>query len=402
MSPIFLITGSHPWLSLAEAKAVLGGRAPKIAEQMAIFDDLVQPQEPARLQNRLAGVTKTGTIIEALPVKELTAARLAEHLQARPRGDKILFGLTIYGSSSAKQRLRKFPIELKRALQEHGNSVRWVTGDEGQISPAAIQKMELTTKGYDLCIGIVDNIAYIGLTESVQDIDAWSLRDFGRPARDARNGMLPPKLAHMMVNLALGPLSNKPRVLLDPFCGGSTVLMEAALIDQNLGLIGSDIEAKQIHDSQVNVDWMVKQNLISEEQANHIQLLIAPAQTLADRIPPASIDAIVTEGFLGRPLRGQESQDQLEAQKETIDQLWHDTLVACAPLQPVDGMLVACTPVFSTSHATVAVSMPANLAQLGYQQLDPLSGWKDKPMTLTYARADQFVKRNIVVLKRIK
>jgi hypothetical protein len=65
-------------------------------------------------------------------------------------------------------------------------------------------------------------------------------------------------------------------------------------------------------------------------------------------------------------------------------------------------MLVACTPVFSTSHATVAVSMPPNLAQLGYQQLDPLSGWKDKTMTLTYARADQFVKRNIVVLKRIK
>ena len=35
----------------------------------------------------------------------------------------------------------------------------------------------------------------------MQDFEQWGARDYGRPSRDAVRGMLPPKLARMMVNL---------------------------------------------------------------------------------------------------------------------------------------------------------------------------------------------------------
>jgi hypothetical protein len=47
----------------------------------------------------------------------------------------------------------------------------------------------------------------------VQDIDAYAERDFERPMRDAFVGMLPPKLAQIMLNLAVGEEFLESRVL---------------------------------------------------------------------------------------------------------------------------------------------------------------------------------------------
>ena len=76
-----------------------------------------------------------------------------------------------------------------------------------------------------------------------QNIEAYAARDQARPKRDARVGMLPPKLAQTIINLASGPhLPNQ--TLLDPFCGTGVVLQEALLMGYNV--YGTDIEPKMI------------------------------------------------------------------------------------------------------------------------------------------------------------
>lgn len=399
----FLILGRQPLLSLAEARAVFGGPAPELAGDMAIFDlphwdDLV-------LQERLAGTVKLGEIIAEVSIKELTAERIADELDARPRGKRINFGLTVFGGSEgAQSKTRNLPLQVKRLLQERGRSVRWVNGDKTGISPAAVAKMKLTTEGYDLAIGLLGDRAVIGLTTAVQNADAWSERDYGRPFRDTETGMLPPKLARLMVNLALHPatrlLDYSTTRLLDPFCGGGTVLMEAALLGVRM-IVGSDIETKQIGGSQENLDWLVERSLLTASDRANIQLLTQPAQTLDRHLKPNSIDAIVTEGFLGKPLNGHETREFLQRQKEEIETLWFASLKALAPLLKKDGRIVCIWPVFKTIHETVAVDLKADLPALGYRLIDPLAGWKDKPVTLTYAREEQHVKRNIIVLEKI-
>ncbi|PIP60707.1 hypothetical protein COX00_01975 [Candidatus Uhrbacteria bacterium CG22_combo_CG10-13_8_21_14_all_47_17] len=395
----FLLLGSQPRLSLAEAHAVIDGPSPMRYDALAVFssgfwDDVF-------FQNRLAGTVKLGDIETEVPIGELTPALLADIIEAHPRADRILFGLSIYGAKKKEaQTLKNLPIQLKRELKTRGKSVRWVTGDEGKISPAAVAKLHLTTEGYDFMIGIADGKALIGLTTQVQDADAWSKRDFGRPFRDAKTGMLPPKLARMMVNLAVGLEPIEDATLLDPFCGSGTVIMEAALLFPSLKLVGADIDTKQIAGSQENFKWLVQQNLLPEESLQRITWRVHPAKDLAAHMEGGPIRYIVTEGFLGRPLQGNESIKELESRMQEVKNIWEASLPALAALQPQGGRLVCTWPTYKLSEGLINLEMD-DIEDLGYRILDPLIDWSANQEPILYTRPDQHLARRIVVLERI-
>ena len=395
----FLLLGSQPRLSLAEAHAVIDGPSPMRYDALAVFssgfwDDVF-------FQNRLAGTVKLGDIETEVPIGELTPALLADIIEAHPRADRILFGLSIYGAKKKEaQTLKNLPIQLKRELKTRGKSVRWVTGDEGKISPAAVAKLHLTTEGYDFMIGIADGKALIGLTTQVQDADAWSKRDFGRPFRDAKTGMLPPKLARMMVNLAVGLEPIEDATLLDPFCGSGTVIMEAALLFPSLKLVGADIDTKQIAGSQENFKWLVQQNLLPEESLQRITWRVHPAKDLAAHMEGGPIRYIVTEGFLGRPLQGNESIKELESRMQEVKNIWEASLPALAALQPQGGRLVCTWPTYKLSESLINLEMD-DIEDLGYRILDPLIDWSANQEPILYTRPDQHLARRIVVLERI-
>lgn len=395
----FLVFGNHPLLSLAEAKAVIGGEKPVIAGKMAIFDSV--EWNGAAWQERLGGTVKLGDVMEEIDKKDLTAIRLAEVIEAMPRAEenkKIEFGMTLYGASPEEtRRFKGLPLQLKRVLQDFEHPVRWVTGDGGDVSPAAVAKAKLTTEGFDLVIGFFDQKVAIGLSTHVQNADVWSLRDYGRPFRDEVAGMLPPKLARLMVNLGLAGrvTSDKLQVtsLLDPFCGGGTILMEAALSGVR-SLIGSDISAEQMRGCEQNFAWLAAQNIIRTP----IVTVVSDARKIYQHVNVA--DAIVTEGYLGRPLTGQETVKTLEDQKKEIEKMWVEAFRSFANIQAAGGRLVCVWPVFVSSHGTIAVDLKTKVQDFGYRLVDPLEGW-GKPVTLTYARPEQKVKRNIIVMERV-
>ena len=87
----------------------------------------------------------------------------------------------------------------------------------------------------------------------VQDVNWWSKKDYGRKKVDRKSGMLPPKVARIMVNLSQTP---KDGVIYDPFCGSGTILVEA--LDSGFAAIGSDISEKAVNDSVTNTNWFKK------------------------------------------------------------------------------------------------------------------------------------------------
>lgn len=390
----FLVLGSNPLLSLAEAKAVIGERKPVIAGNLAIFD--VEAWDGKALQNILAGTIKLGDILFEGPIADLTAEHLADLIDALPRGDRVLFGLTVFGPNQST--FKNLPILLKRTLVDRGRSVRWVTGEKGELTPAAVEKVHLTTKGYDIVVASFGQTAIVGLTTHVQSASAWSYRDFSRPFRDATTGMLPPKLAHIMVNLTRKE-GKLPTTLLDPFCGGGTVMMEAALLGIT-AQTGSDMDAKQIAGSKENLDWLMENGLLKDDVRAGISLLVSPVASLNRDLPPASFDAVVTEGFLGKPLRGHENAEFLQHQKREIEDLWYSALQTVARLLRPGSRLTVVWPRFKTATSDVAVDLRNELEALGYRMIDPLAGWTERREALVYARPDQFVKRQIVVLER--
>ncbi len=396
----FLVFGRHPWLSLAETRAILGDASrPICVEHAAILEST--HWDGQLLQDTLGGCVKLGDIWAKISFQDLTAERVADEMLKRPRAERILFSCTVLSSSPPlKKRFSHLPIELKRALKSRGHASRWVTGDDGEVAPAAVQKLHLTSEGYDLMIILTAHDAYIGSTTHVQNADAWSLRDYGRPARDAANGMLPPKLARMMINLGRGKTPLHETTLLDPFCGGGTVLMEAALLGYDR-LIGSDLESRQIEHTRRNLDWMVENHLLDPQRREGIQIFSQSARSIDRSLPAQSVDLIVTEGSLGAPLRGHEPTAFLVQQKQQLELLWRETLEACAVLQPNGGRVVCVWPVFAHIPYEINIDIRDALEDIGYRLIDPLSGWA-QPHELVYSRPDQRVKRRIVILEKIR
>jgi tRNA G10 N-methylase Trm11 len=360
----------------------------KILGAAELYDAPLKTEEAVKT---LGGLVKAGDIIWHGPKSSFNVELLAEHIKKHPRQDKILFGLTVYAETKKDETNYKyFPISLKKALKSTGRKIRWVTGEKGEIRPVTIEKMKLIDDGYDFNIIVFGKSLAVGLTTAVQDATNWSEKDYGRPFRDAKTGMLPPKLARIMVNLAIDSWKPKTgnRKLLDPFCGGGAILMEASARDPKLELIGSDIDDKQVHGAVRNMQWLRKQGLIPSEKA---EWLTTSAQKLQDKLR-GPIHYIVTEGFLGRPLQGHESKHDLEMNKLEVEKIWSETLPILASLQTKGGRLVCVWPEYHVRHEVVSIDMSAAAKKAGYA-METKKGF-------VYGRPGQFVKRKIVILEK--
>ena len=96
---------------------------------------------------------------------------------------------------------------------------------------------------------------------------------------------LKPKLARLLVNLSRA----KPKqILLDPFCGTGSVLIEAAIL--NCKAIGIDIDAKMISGSKTNLNFYKLNAKLMQGNALELQKLFKKN----------SIDAIATDPPYGR------------------------------------------------------------------------------------------------------
>jgi tRNA G10 N-methylase Trm11 len=335
---------------------------------------------------QLGGTVKLGDVIGTLPLESIDGEALADLVVPFLDGEAVDFGCTIFGAKKPS----KLPIQLKKALKARGFSSRWVTGKDGApIAPAAISKMELTTKGFDLCLFVEGSRMIVGRTSHVQDADGWSFRDYGRPKRDEVMGMLPPKLARMMVNLAKLPSQG---TLLDPFCGGGTVLMEAALATDAAHIFGSDVDANQISNAKENTKWLKDHHVAKD--VSHIEIAVADARNIGKKFDDHSIDAVVTEGTLGPALRGHESERELQKNADEITRIWKETLRSLHSTLSSEGRIIGVWPAFKTPHGTVRVELNSNeLSELGYQ-LIPTA-------LLLYHRPGQFVMRRIVILETL-
>lgn len=393
----FAVFGTHPRLSLAEFKAIApaGTPTPALCGAGAVIE--MDGWDGEVLMSRLGGTVKLGNVVLEMPTEDLTGAVLADLIQKTPRGERVAFGLTILGGSPAlHKKQEKLALDAKRVLVKAGRSVRWVTSEDAKpLSPAAVAKMRLTDEGYDIVLLVHGATTSVGLTTHVQDADAWSLRDYGRPVRDDENGMLPPKLARMMVNLAR---VHDGGAILDPFCGSGTVLMEAAYATHAAHIIGSDLEDAQVAATKKNLDWMFAQRLLRDDDKPRFRTFAADAREIGRHLGSTRIDAVVTEGDLGPPLTGHETKPTLEKNARDIEALWRDALTALRPTLAKNGRVVGVWPSFKSSHGVARVDLTDELDAFGYALANPLAGWDESNDPLLYHRQGQRVMRRIFVL----
>lgn len=379
---MFFILGSHPELSLAELHAVVGDK-PIIAQatEWVILDEVAQTANA--LQARLAGVSKIGQVIGELSEwnRDEVVALLASFAMEAAGKNKISFGVSGYGISQKECFL--LGKELKQQLKATGRPVRLVTSKEPQLSSVIVTENGLLSSGGEYIIFAAQGTYYITQTLTVQDYKAWSERDFGRPARDPKSGMLPPKLARMMINLS--GVEPTGATLLDPFCGSGTVLAEALLMGYQQ-VIGTDISEKAIEDSTTNLSWLAH---IAPEMQMNTKVFVQDVRQLNDMID-TPVDVIVTETFLGTPKKHELSRMEFGQEQKQLTSLYQEAFRVLARLTKAGGVMVFAAPAFFVA---------GSYQRLGFPQWVSTTGWQLNQSFL-YHRSGQMVGREILILTK--
>jgi len=212
-----------------------------------------------------------------------------------------------------KKNLREILIKQKKELKWNNISSRFINKDFKNLSSAQIIAEKLINKTTDFNYIYTNNNVYFWRSIWIQDINAYSKRDYSKD-RDMQTGMLPPKLCQMMINLSGW------NIIYDPFVWLWTVLIEALLIWAK-EVYGSDISDKMVEVSSSNLKNFKKSSNIDTvfqiEKLN--SKFIEESGILRDK----KIDSIVTEWYLWEIMtRKNISIDRIDKQKKSLLELY--------------------------------------------------------------------------------
>lgn len=416
MTKYAFLFGSHPTLSLAELLSFLANhKIPygkyELLNDILIIDIQRSPQSIALLQNQLGGIIKIllikdefhGKVFELEHI--LTPEKLIKEFFAQKKR-KINFGISVYSEPDPTYAelnwLNNFAYHIKQKLKDT-YSIRYVEDRSMRLNSVQVERNQLIDTGAEIALIRDRDHYYVGKTLTVQDYQAYSERDWDKPSPDAKSGMLPPKLAQMLLNLTR---SNRTHVIYDPFCGSGIVLQEAALL--GLNIYGSDISEEAVKNTINNLDWFLKlKKLPKISLPTHIKEADA-TKIKWERLNSPEV-VIVTEPYLGPPLKrilfGRDAEQISKELGQLYYQFFQNLKKNFSSVKRI-GMVF---PIFKTRDGLRYVEILDEIKQLGYtpKQILPQDLIKKDPGIskrggFLYSRPDQLVLRELFVFEKTK
>jgi tRNA G10 N-methylase Trm11 len=397
------ILGRQPALGLAELESLYGAEHVRPLDGAALLDI---PAEDIDFE-RLGGTIKVARLLTVLDevkwpaLSKYLIKKIPEHLEHLPAG-KFTLGISLYGLAVSPSDIGRTGLQIKKVIKNSGRPVRLVPNKAAALNSAQVLHNKLTHRGAWELIYIKDNNrAILAQTLFVQDIEAYAARDQARPARDARVGMLPPKLAQIIINLAAGRPETRLDerwdkgdglgrfMVLDPFCGSGVILQEALLMGYSV--YGTDIEPRMVRSAQKNIRWLV---------GNHprIEGKVTIEAADATKYQWPGFSCIASEVFLGRPLAKlppEQDLKQIISDANTIIKKFLRNL--STQLKDGRGVCLAVPVWRQPDGQLIHLPVLANLTEMGYNYLDLKHVERDE---LVYFRENQVVARQLLRIKK--
>ena len=383
------LLGRQPALGNAELERVFGGGNVIPLSPLASLIDT-----PLLNIEKLGGSLKAGKVIIDLPKADWhsVSQKVVQHYTSAwsKSESKITFGVSAYGFPNGARDVQKLGIILKSKLKQSSVSLRLIPNTVPALSTATSHhnKLGLSPNKVELLIVKAKN-GRIVVAESTgaQNITAYTRRDQARPKRDAFVGMLPPKLAQIMINLA-NPAENAR--ILDPFCGTGVILQEAALMGHSV--YGTDLVDKMISYSRDNLNWLAESHHISFDWCLHP----GDATTTTWQTP---VDAVVAETYLGQPFSAPPSPPKLAEVRKTCNHIITEFLKNLShQITPGNPVCIAVPAWKAVDGSFTHLPLIETIATLGFK---PHEFHNVSQNNLLYYREDQVVARELLVLTRL-
>lgn len=444
------ILGRQPAIGIAELESIFGGESLRVLGQHAAL------VEAERLNiSHFGSILKSGKVafeVNSIDWREVSKKIVEVFVRDFSNFDgKITLGISAYDLPARPSDISKTGAIIKQKLKKSGVSVRTIQNKDLALSTAVSHnnKLGLSEKKIEILAVRGGKKTVIALSEGAQNITTYARRDQNRPKRDAFVGMLPPKLAQTMVNLAAG--ANQPQIsrskmngensnqavdafqsskydslptrrygresesrrhqssllaesshiekhqppqLLDPFCGTGTVLQEAIL--KGFTAHGTDLSDKMISFSKENIDWLLREfrpfgDLGELRQAD---------ATIETWEFAKNLTTVACETYLGQPFSAPPSPKKLAEVRENCNRIISNFLKNLASQIPEDTQICIAVPAWRTQTGEFShLPLVDFLNELGYNRKEFM---RVKNRDLIYFRENQVVARELLVLIRSK
>lgn len=396
--------GHHPALSLAELHACIPGMkvTRMLGTSMAFFD-----AEAELSQKDLE--TWGGTFILARKITD-NASALADFPrilceQTENVKGKVTFSIRSFNIPA--QKVHDLYRDGKNALKKKGVPARYIGTDKKPAATVLLHKTNILSgkEGAEIVILGDDDFLWMGRTVGAQDPDAYTKRDMTKPVRDTRVGMLPPKLAQILLNFGAYMANDgkekklKKLTVLDPFCGTGVIPMETLL--RGWDILASDTSLKAVNGCEKNLDWLRKEEEILKKD-------VSSTVWKQDATKPFDLkdkpDVIVTETTLGTPFADRPAAKDATKARTEVEDIETGFLENVAATLP--GVPVVCTlPVWFPKAGPLYIEKTwKKIHDIGFRPILPpgVNPHHPERLSILYHRPDQSVGREIVLLKPIK
>ena len=325
--------------------------------------------------------------------------------------NKVVFGVSIYPLAPNLPiwgEAKRIGLSLKQILMAGGSSARVVLPQrESQALPSvAVTNEHLLEKGAEIDFLVSFERIYLAKTLTVQDFEDYGRRDYQRPIRDSKIGMLPPKVAQIMINLAqVGENYTKSpnHAILDPFVGSGTIVQEAMIM--GFRALGSDISEKAVENAEKNLSWIKNRYKLPP---NKFEVFTSDVSDLKKNLPKVTCEAIVTEGTLGPTYAVAPDIKEIHKNFAGLVKIYTTAFKIFKTILGEGKRVVIAFPAYRTGNSYVTFPIVDKVLDLGYHILDPLPDILLEQFnflkvtsrkSIVYDRKDQFVSREIFIFK---
>jgi tRNA G10 N-methylase Trm11 len=389
------VLGRERDLCLFELKAILSlfgfdFGIISLTDNVVFINTTATSEEMAHLASILGGTVKIFEIIsDADDIKSEMVQFIENNLA---ESGKITFGLSVYDPERLNFTLRmanNIGFQVKKEIKKSNISSRFIELKDGlEVQNIISLKEKLVDKGVEFGLFTIGLGVMIGMSNPLE----WSRRDYDKPAGDKYSGMLPPKLARMMINIALSQNNDELNntVLLDPFCGSGNIILESIVL--GLESFGSDNSEKAVKDTKSNCEWLRRD--LNREINYEIEVGDATSFDFGKILNNEKRVIVVTEPYLGEPKKFKPTLNAARGEYRKVKELYMSFLDNLKKSKKDDKKVVICMvfPIVETVEGerySLYQESVDEMVKIGYSVLV-------KP--LIYGRDYQVVKRQIAVL----
>ncbi|MCK5239197.1 MAG: hypothetical protein KAR33_06600 [Candidatus Thorarchaeota archaeon] len=334
------------------------------------------------IQSALGGCFKVGRVFHSYDLKEIRSAFPSEgkpnqdarevlaecpwlhSVFGKARGKKIKFAVSTYQSLTryAPAHYTHFTRGMndfikKKLLEKGARKVDYIIYDkpdrrsEKRINtalwPHTIAKHSLLKPPNSEILAVfTEQGLYLAKAIAVYDSMLQQYRDESRPFISSEISTSP-KICRTLLTLAGARAGD---VVLDPFCGSGTLLMEAALMDMKC--VGIDNDGNAVKGTISNLRWL------GRDLGSHFNFRILKGDARhSDRIVQSEVDAIAFEPHLGPIYKNKPRRDDAEKEIEELTLLYRAAMKSFAKILRKDGRIAMTIPVILTNAGDVSIDL---------------------------------------------